>query len=133
MMAIVGKDVGCSFSGSCPCYANTMTTRSGGYERAARLLCAVWNPSRGRHAAYEAPPRCQTPSPQAPVIGGKAAIRHPGDDKPNTRSDIDQGVQQQVVFKSARFVGTIVHLRATAPQVRWYYGATTRVFPRNYV
>ena len=118
MMAIVGKDMGFSFSGSCACYANTVTTRSGKYERAARLLFAAWNPPRGRHAAYEAPPRCQPPSPQAPIIAGKPAMRHPGDDKPNTRSDIDQGVQQQGIFASAPLVATIVHLRATAPQVR---------------
>lgn len=118
MMAIVGKDMGFSFSGSCACYANTVTTRSGKYERAARLLFAAWNLSRGRHAAYEAPPRCQPPSPQAPIIAGKPAMRHPGDDKPNTRSDIDQGLQQQGIFASAPLVATIVHLRATAPQVR---------------
>ena len=42
MMAIVGKDMGFSFSGSCACYANTVTTRSGKYERAARLLFSAW-------------------------------------------------------------------------------------------
>lgn len=67
------------------------------------------------------------------MIDGKAAMRHPGDDKPNTRSDIEQGVHQQGVFPSAPLVATTVHLRATTTHVRWRYGATTRVFPGNHV
>ena len=60
-------------------------------------------------------------------------MRHPGDDKLNTRSDIDQGVQQQGVYASTPLVATIVPLRAMAPQACWPYRATTRVFPRSHV
>ena len=64
-------------------------------------------------------------------MGTKAAMRHPGDGKPSTKSDIDQGVKQQRVVASTLFVARIVNLRTTTTHARWHYGATTRVFPRD--